>query len=73
MSQIDPWEKAAECDRAMQISSDPVRRDVLKNLQEMWLILANKNLQLSEEESAREAEKIGRLHAMFAGGTPPMH
>jgi hypothetical protein len=73
MSQIDPWEKAAECDRAMQISSDPVRRDVLKNLQEMWLILANKNLQLSEEERACEAEKIGRLHSMFAGGTPPMH
>lgn len=65
MSQIDPWEKAAECDRAIQISSDPVRRDVLKNLQEMWLILADKNLRLSAAERAREAKKIDRLHAMF--------
>jgi hypothetical protein len=67
MSQIDPWEKAADCNRAIQLSTDPVRKDVLRNLREMWVTLGNKRLLLTDEERAREAEKIGRLHSMFGG------
>jgi hypothetical protein len=65
MSQIDPWEKAAECVRAIQISTDPHQKDVLRNLQQMWIALANQRNLLNQEERAREAEKIGRLHAIF--------
>jgi hypothetical protein len=67
MSQIDPWEKAAECDRAIRISTDPLRKDVLRNLQEMWITLGNRRFLISDEERAREAAKIGCLHAMFGG------
>jgi len=65
MSQIDPWEKAAECARAIQISTDPHKKDVLTNLQQMWIALANQRHLLTQEQRAREAQKIGRLHAIF--------
>jgi hypothetical protein len=67
MSQIDPWEKAAECVRAIQISTDPHRKDVLTNLQQMWIALANQRNLLTQEQRPREAEKIGRLHTLFGG------
>ena len=37
MSVVDPFEKAADCARAIQISTDPVRKDILHNLQQMWI------------------------------------
>jgi len=61
MSEIDPWEKAAECARAIQGSIDPHRRAVLTNLQTLWIALANQREFLTEEQVADEAEKIGRL------------
>jgi hypothetical protein len=67
MSQVDPWEKAAECARAIQISVDPHRKAVLVNLQQMWIALANEREFLTQEELAREAETIGRLHVKFGG------
>jgi hypothetical protein len=67
MSQVDPWEKAAECARAIQISTDPHRKAVLANLQHMWIGLGNQLDFLTQEELARETEKIGRLHVMFGG------
>jgi hypothetical protein len=38
-ARIDPWEKAAECALAIQISIDPNRKAVLTNLQQMWIAL----------------------------------
>jgi hypothetical protein len=61
MSAIDPWEKAAECARAIQRTIDPHRRAVLTNLQKLWIALANERDFLTEEQVADEAEKIGRL------------
>ena len=66
-SQVDPWEKAADCARAIQISIDPHRRSVLFNLQQMWTALGNQRDFLTQEELAREVETIGRLHVMFGG------
>jgi hypothetical protein len=67
MSQIDPWEKAAECARAIQISIDPHRKAVLADLEQMWIALGNQRNFLTQEELAREAETISRLHATFGG------
>ena len=63
MVQIDPWEKAADCERAMRISIDPVHRDNLRNVREFWISLANVRPFLSEHQFAKEAEAIGRFHA----------
>jgi hypothetical protein len=63
MSQVDPWEKAAECARAIQLSLDPHRKEALVNVQQMWVGLANERRFLTPGEFAREIEAIGRLHA----------
>ena len=67
MHLIDPWEKAAECARAIRLSMDPHRKELLENLQHMWIALGNERNLLTDEELAQEAERIGRLHAKFAG------
>jgi hypothetical protein len=63
MIQVDPWEKAADCERALRLALDPVHRDKLKDIREFWISLANAKPSLSEQEFAKEAETIGRLHA----------
>ena len=67
MSQVDPWEKAAECARAIQISDDPHRKAVLNNIRQMWMALANERSFLSPEHLAREVETIRRLHVTLTG------
>jgi len=63
MFQVDPWEKAADCERALRLVIDPVYRANLTNIREFWISLANEQPFLSEHEFARQAETIGRLHA----------
>ena len=61
MSQVDPWEKAADCERAMRISFDPAHRESLANIREFWISLANARPFLSDNEFAKEAETIDPL------------
>ena len=42
MTQVDPWEKAADCERALKRSRDPQAQAVLKNVQQLWIALANR-------------------------------
>lgn len=60
---MDPWEKAADCERALRLTLDPVHREDLANIREFWISLANERPSLSEDEFAKQAEAIGRLHA----------
>jgi hypothetical protein len=62
MSRIDPWEKAADCERAIQSAADPQQKTILKNLRYLWIALANESECMSADEFARESETIGRLH-----------
>ena len=43
MADVDPWEMAAECGRAVQTVTDPQRRAILSNLQDLWIALANES------------------------------
>jgi hypothetical protein len=69
MFQVDPWEKAADCERALRIIIDPMHRENLTNIREFWISLANARPFLSEHEFANEAEAIGRLHAKLTAPT----
>ena len=40
--QLDPWFKAAECERAIEIVADPERRVILNSLRSVWVALGNK-------------------------------
>jgi len=37
MFPLDPWEKAADCDRALRITIDPVHRENLTYIREFWI------------------------------------
>jgi hypothetical protein len=66
MFQLDPWEKAADCERALRLTLDPRHRERLTNIRDFWISLAHKRPLLSEREFASEAEAIARLHAGLA-------
>ena len=70
MAHVDPWEKAADCERALMLTLDPIYRANLTNIREFWISLAHKRPFLSDADFASEAETIGRLHANL---TSPMH
>jgi hypothetical protein len=65
MPQVDPWEKAADCERALRITVDPIRRETLSNIREFWIALAQESRFLSDAALAAQIETIGRLHAKF--------
>jgi hypothetical protein len=67
--QVDPWEKAADCERALRLTIDPAHRGYLTNIREFWISLANARPFLSEHEFAKEAEAIGHLHANLTRAT----
>jgi hypothetical protein len=61
--QMDPWEKAADCERALRLTVDPLHRNKLKDVREFWISLAYARPFLNEKEFAKRAEAIGRVHA----------
>jgi hypothetical protein len=65
MAQVDPWEKAADCERAIRITLDPIHRETLSNIREFWIALAENSRFLSDNVLATQIETIGRLHASF--------
>jgi hypothetical protein len=71
MSRIDPWEKAADCERAIQAAADPQQKTILKNLRYLWIALANESECMSAVEFAHESETIGRLHIALARARAP--
>ena len=62
MSEIDPWEKAADCQRAVQAAIDPQHQAMLTHLRNLWIALGNERDFMSADELAKEVEAIGRLH-----------
>jgi hypothetical protein len=80
MSQRDLWEKAAECARAIEATTDPARREMLTHLQMLWTNLANAGPFLGRAKLADQVAAIGRIHVdlMQAAinqvtSSPPLH
>ena len=67
MSDIDPVEKAAECERALTTVTDAPRRALLENLQALWIELFHVKTFLSESDFAQQLEAVGNLHARLLG------
>jgi hypothetical protein len=63
MLQIDPWVKAAECERAIRLVADPERRSVLISLQSLWISLGNEEAILDGSRQAGHVPKIAQIHA----------
>jgi hypothetical protein len=65
---VDVWEMAAECARAVEASEDATRRAVLATLQKLWIELGEKERLLSEQEVLKEMEDLYAMHSDFLGG-----
>jgi hypothetical protein len=62
MLQIDPWEKAAECERALQAAADPADREIFADVRQLWIGLANARCLLSGVELEEQLEAINQVH-----------
>jgi len=62
MSEVDPWGKAAECQRAMEIIADPERRVVLSSLRNLWIELGNAPSSFDRFERAGQLFMIAQIH-----------
>jgi hypothetical protein len=63
MLQIDPWVKAAECERAIRVVADPERRSVLISLRSLWVALGNEETILDRSRRSGQVPMIAQIHA----------
>jgi len=61
MALVDPLEKAADCERAIRLTFDPVHREMLNTIREFWIALAQESKFLSKDVLAAEIKTIDRL------------
>ncbi len=59
MLHIEPWVKAAECERVIRVVADPERRSVLMSLQGFWVALGNEG-QLSGSGKQAQCPRLRR-------------
>jgi hypothetical protein len=62
MTKLDPWGKAAECERAIAIIADPERRVVLRSLRSFWIALGNQQSSLDRLQRAGRLLTIAQIH-----------
>jgi hypothetical protein len=67
MLQVDPWGKAAECERAIEIVADPERRVVLDSLRSVWIALGNKQTSF-DSGRAGHISTIAQIHTELMTG-----
>jgi hypothetical protein len=63
MLQIDPWVKAAECERAIRVVADPERRSVLISLRSLWVALGNEKAIFERSRQSGQVPMIAQIHA----------
>lgn len=74
MLRLDPWSKAAECDRAIARVADPERRIVLESLRSVWVALHNEQSFLDAPDRAGQLSTIAQIHSeLMAGCRTAMH
>jgi hypothetical protein len=66
---IDPWEKAAECDRAIRVCTDRKRRPRLISLRRQWIAVGNEKAS-GMIDWHDHAEEIDELHADIIRAVP---
>ena len=60
--EVDPWHKAAECARAIEIVADPERRLVLSSLRGVWLALGNQPSFRNRAGSGVQMSTLAQIH-----------
>ena len=60
---VDPWRKAAECDRAIALVADPERRVVLESLRSLWVALCDPKTAVQAPAHAQQLSTIAQIHS----------
>jgi hypothetical protein len=60
---VDPWLKAAECERVIHVVADPERRTVLMSLRSLWIALGNERPCYDSSRETGELSQIAQIHA----------
>jgi hypothetical protein len=63
MFQIDPWARAAECERALQAAVDSTHREILTDVRDLWIGLANARNFLTGAEFDQQVETLNSIQA----------
>ena len=71
MVPVDPFEKAADCERSLQKSQEPERRFVLSKLRDLWIAVGNERSLMPDDELANDIERLGRLQSELTGSAKP--
>jgi hypothetical protein len=61
--QSELYDRAAECEQQMKIVTDPVRRQAYMLLRDMWIMLANGSVGMSDALVDREIAMIEKVQA----------
>jgi len=59
---VDPWSKAAECDRAIEQVADPERRMVLQSLRSLWIALCSSLSRPDDHDRTGNLSAIAQIH-----------
>jgi hypothetical protein len=71
---LDPWTKAAECERAIERVADPERRIVLERLRCVWIEVCDSLSLLDEPDRANDLSTIDQIHTqLMASCRTAMH
>jgi hypothetical protein len=65
--QAELFEKAADCERAMELATDPWQKITFKLLRDMWIALANESLSMSKLQLANEIAAIEEIQSAATG------
>jgi len=65
--QAELFDKAADCERAMNVASDPWQQVTFKLLRDMWIALANESLSMSKLQLANEIAAIEEIQSAATG------
>jgi hypothetical protein len=63
MLQIDPWERVAECERYLETEVDSTRREILTNVRDLWIGLANARNFLTGAEFDQQIKTLDSIQA----------
>jgi|HubBroStandDraft_6_1064221.scaffolds.fasta_scaffold3291592_1 hypothetical protein len=65
--QAELFDKAADCERAMNTASEPWQKVTFRLLRDMWIALANESLSMTKPQLANEIAAIEEIQSAATG------
>ena len=59
--QTNLLERAAECERLMDLASNPISKNTLMQFREIWIGLANESVNMSADDLSKKVAAIEKM------------